>query len=216
MIVGTSMPAGLDGELGGGGFGGGGVLVLLLLVALTLVVVRTARRTAGRDQGFSGLGAGARVEEWTAKHGWRAHHEDPALPGRWSTAPFGTGADRRATAVVRGTVGGYPATSFTYEWTTEDRPGGDDGRPGAQHHDAHVVALELPTEMRTALPPAAPLSDPQLPGGTYVVDGTSIYTWAPGATEPRAILPTAHRLAELADAALGEASGAGGGTPPAR
>ena len=86
----------------------------------------------------------AELTAWAGATGWAFSPRDPGLglatlqTGR----PFGQGRARTVTEVLTGTYEALPAVSFTYTWTTGS---GDERR----EHEAHVVALRLPTYLPT-------------------------------------------------------------------
>lgn len=77
---------------------------------------------------------------WAEPRGWVHTREDAGLVDRWRGQPFGEGSARRATEVLRGTLDGFGATSFTYCWTTGTGE-------SAQVHRRHVVAIDLPAAL---------------------------------------------------------------------
>jgi hypothetical protein len=79
--------------------------------------------------------------------GWQFSDSDYSLTARWTGEPFFHGSERKATAVVRGTVqrpaGAWPFVAFDYTYVTESS-NGKGGRTKTTHRYA-VCAVTLPT-----------------------------------------------------------------------
>lgn len=110
----------------------GVLLVLGLLVAIGLLVAGFWMQKKRHERFFA----------WAVRNGWTYSHSEQALVDISRGQPFAVGSARRATEVLRGTYDTRPAISFTYQWTT----GSGKNRTT---HQAHVVAVALPTYLPT-------------------------------------------------------------------
>lgn len=139
------------------------VLILVVMLALiggTMLAQRLRRRRA--DLG-----------EWAGRNGWRA----AALPdGLWRGSPPFTEPTGRASEILGRPYRGVPATSFTWSWNGDRRP----GTRTTPVHERHVLTLDLPAEGPTVqltprvlvegldLLPERPTGDPEFDAAWHI------------------------------------------------
>ncbi len=106
-------------------------LFLLVVVGVAVLGYLQAKR---RREGLAAFAAG---------RGWTYEEEDESLVDRFEGAPFGTGQDREATNVIRGTAHDRPMVAFDYSYVTTRTSTDANGhtRTDRTTHRFSVIAL---------------------------------------------------------------------------
>ena len=101
------------------------------IVLMVVVLVVGHLRAKKRREGLAG---------YAARRGWTFAERDQTLLDRFEGAPFGTGEDREASNVMRGTAHDRPMVVFDYEYVTTSTRTDSEGH-STTDRDTHAFSV---------------------------------------------------------------------------
>jgi hypothetical protein len=101
------------------------VIFVAFLALIVVVAVVGYLRAKKRREGLAA---------YAAIHGWSYAEQDQTLLDRFEGAPFGTGEDRKAFNVLRGTAHDRPIVVFDYTYVTTSTTTDSDGHTRTERH----------------------------------------------------------------------------------